>query len=166
MKRFLVLLLILFSASVAAQDALIIEVPDGMGGFTFKGFVQTDTGTGPVIIPLKKIEVRRINPVPNPTKLAAQLIVLRDQTVATTKSNAAILDLGAKYQKSTPPELFVIEKSDTSKANQNFLKWKPATAKFPYLFIVGKDGLVLDHGELSDSTDANVARISKYQEKK
>lgn len=104
-------------------------------------------------------------PVPNPTRLAAQLIVLRDQTTVTTKQVAVLLDLQAKYQKGSQPEMYLLDKQDTSKLTTAYNSLKPAAKAFPYYFLVGKDGSVLAQGELASTTEENVANIAKYQEK-
>lgn len=105
-------------------------------------------------------------PPPPNIGLASQLIILRDQTAATTKSVAILLDLQEKYQRGTKPEMFLLDKQETSSLARSYVNLKPVSAAFPYYFLVEQGGRVLAHGELADTTEKNFAIIAKFQEPK
>lgn len=158
--RTISLSLLLAVSTCAAQQAVIIELPDGK----LFGIAYTPAGEQVILTSITIVKA----PAPNPTKLATQYIVLRDPRQITTDQATVMLELMEKYPKGALPEMFILDVTDPATRVQQFLKLKndkAPSAKFPYYFLVAKGGAVVDRGELLPTTEDNVKQVAKFQEK-
>lgn len=154
----LTLLLGLLCGQAFAQRAVILQMPGGQ----LLGIAYTPAGQ----VILTEITIIRLDnptppPKPDPTAVAEQLIVLRDQRTATTQQVALLLDLQEKYQRGTKPELFVLDRTDPGAAK--FLALKPPGDAFPYYFLAGAGGKVLNRGPVPTTLAEMTATIDKFK---
>lgn len=102
-------------------------------------------------------------PTPTPEENQAyQLIVIRNQKLATVSSVMALLDLQVKYQKGQKPEMFLVDHTDTSNVIREYVDKIPQGAGFPYFFLINKNGKPLEQGTVTSANSISVL-IDKYK---
>lgn len=153
--RSVVLLMLLATAPAYAQRAIILQLPGG----SLVGIAYTPSGQ----IVLTDITIIKVDsPVPpNPTTVAEKLVVLRDQRTATPQQVAILLDLQEKYQRGTKLEMFLLDRTDPGATA--YVNLKPSGDAYPFYFLVGAGGKVIDKGPMPPTFVAMEERISKFK---
>lgn len=163
----IVLACCLVPAGYSADRATVIQMPNNGPMLVL---VYTSSGQ---VLPIIDVTFLKLDaPPPNPQEgLAVNLVVVRDQTQATTKTVSILLDLQVKYQKGTKPEMHLLDRTATDRLSKAYVKLKEEEDKklqrdldagFPYYFLVDAGGKVLEQGTLLGTTEAMVKQVEKF----